>query len=281
MKYKYDFNDRKKEKKNKIIFSVVFVIITIIIASFFFKNSDIVIVKKISDTIAYPFVFISNNVSSLFSNISDYFGDIKKANTDNNILNEENNKLKLKLLESQAILDENISLKKMLEINSTFQHFKLKSGRIIIREHDNFSQTFIINIGSKDGIVLNQAVIHKDGLVGYISNVNENTSSVTTILDPKTSVSVTISTINEPAILKGNLELKAKNNLKLEYIPIDCEISIGDMLYSSGLGSMFPSSIPVGKVITVINQKNDSDRYAIVEPCVNIRSISEVSVILE
>jgi len=44
---------------------------------------------------------------------------------------------------------------------------------------------------------------------------------------------------------------------------------------------MFPSSLPVGKVIKVVNNKNDSDRYAIAEPCVNIRSISEVSVIIE
>jgi cell shape-determining protein MreC len=109
----------------------------------------------------------------------------------------------------------------------------LKNGKIIIREHDNFSQTFVIDIGLKDGIKLNQPVIHKEGLVGYISGVNDNTSIVTTIMDPRTSVSVTISTINEPAVLKGNLELKSNNNLKLEYIPIDAEISIGDMLYSS------------------------------------------------
>ena len=44
---------------------------------------------------------------------------------------------------------------------------------------------------------------------------------------------------------------------------------------------MFPSSLPVGKVTKVINNKNDSDRYAIAEPCVNIRAISEVSVIVE
>lgn len=281
MKYKYDFSDRKKEKKNKIIFSVVFFIITILIASFFFLSSDIKIVKNIANTITMPFIFVSENLNSAFSKVTSNFKNIQKVNEENTALNKENNDLKLKLLETQSILNENNSLKKMLEINTTFQHFKLKSGRIIIREHDNFSQTFTINIGSENGVKLNQAVIHKDGLVGYISNVASNTSTVTTILDPRTSVSVTISTINEPAILKGNLELKSKNNLKLEYIPIDCEISIGDILYSSGLGSMFPSSIPVGKIISVVNQKNDSDRYAIVEPCVNIRAISEVSVVIE
>ena len=52
------------------------------------------------------------------------------------------------------------------------------------------------------------------------------------------------------------------------------------MLYTSGLGSTYPSSIPVGKIIEVVNNKNDMNRYAIVEPNVNIRTISEVGVIL-
>lgn len=281
MKYNYDFNDRKSEKKKRIIFITIVLVISMVIASFCFKNSQVFVIRTISNVITAPFEFIGNGVSGIFSSVSMYFGDINKAKTENLELKNKVNELELKLLESEAILDENISLKKQLDINSTFQHFKLKNGKIIIREHDNFSQTFVIDIGLKDGVKLNQPVIHKDGLVGYISSVSDSTSNVTTILDPRTSVSVTISTINEPAILKGNLELKANNNLKLEYIPIDAEISIGDMLYSSGLGSMFPSSLPVGKVTKVVNNKNDSDRYAIAEPCVNIRSINEVSVIIE
>ena len=235
MKYNYDFNNGNVKKKNRIIFISIVLIIALVTASFFFRNSQMFVIRVTSDIITAPFNFISNSVGKAFSSIDKYFGNIAKLNSENLQLKNQVNDLELKLLESKAISDENESLKKLLDINSTFQHFKLKSGKIIIREHDNFSQTFVIDVGLKDGIKLNQAVIHKEGLVGYISSVSDNTSNVTTILDPRASVSVTISTINEPAILKGNLELKSNNNLKLEYIPIDAEISIGDMLYSSGL----------------------------------------------
>ena len=46
------------------------------------------------------------------------------------------------------------------------------------------------------------------------------------------------------------------------------------------MGSLYPSSIPVGKIVEIINSKNDIDRYAIVEPNVNIATISEVGVII-
>jgi rod shape-determining protein MreC len=235
LKYNYDFTDKRKEKKKRIIFVTIALIIALIVSSFFFRNSQIFIIRTSSNVIIAPFKIIGTNMQNVFSSISMYFGNIVQVKEENIELKKQINKLELELLESKRILDDNESLKKLLDINSTFQHFKLKSGKIIIRQHDNFSQTFVIDVGLKDGIKLNQAVIHKEGLVGYISSVSDNTSNVTTIMDPRASVSVTISTINEPAILKGNLELKSNNNLKLEYIPIDAEISIGDMLYSSGL----------------------------------------------
>jgi rod shape-determining protein MreC len=280
MRYDYNYINNKKDKKKKIIFIFVILICIIIVSSFVFRSSDNVIVKNISNFITSPFVNISNFLNSTIKDISVNFSNVNNINYKLEEQQKVNKDLEYKLLEQQKVVDENETLKEMLKISNTFQHYTLKYGKIVIRNHDNFNQTFIINIGSNDGIKLNQAVIHTKGLVGYISNVSENTSTVTTILDPKTSVSVTISTINEPAVLKGNLELKANNSLKLEYIPIDAELSVSDMLYSSGLGSIFPASLPVGSVVNIVNKKNDSDRYAIVEPCVNIKAISEVAVII-
>ena len=52
------------------------------------------------------------------------------------------------------------------------------------------------------------------------------------------------------------------------------------MLYTSGIGVKYPSSIPVGRIIEIVNNKNDVNRYALIEPCVDINSISEVAVIV-
>lgn len=280
MNYRYDFDNRKKDKRKKIIFVVVFIIFVIIFSSFFFKNSSNVVLNKIFSAISYPFDSIYNITHGWKNGIKGYFSNSKKINDENENLKTQNEQLQLKLLESQKILDENNSLKEMLEIKKAFQHFEIKLSNIIFREHDNWTQTFKIDIGSQDGVKLNQAVVHTNGLVGYISKVEEGTSTVTTILDPIASVSVNISTINEPAILQGDLSLKSNNKLKLNFIPLDAEVSIADQLYTSGLGSTYPGSIPVGKITEVISGKNDINRYAIVEPNVNIRTISEVGIII-
>lgn len=280
MRYKYDFEDRKKVNKKKIIFIVILLIISFFVSAIFFRNSNNIVVNKISNIVLKPFISVYDFTTSAINKIGIYFSDKEKINEENINLLKENENLKLQLLESQKILDENISLKQMLEIRKTFQHFDIVMGKIIYREHDNWTKTFKIDVGSNEGVKLNQSVVAKDGLVGYISSVEENTATVTTILDPASSVSVKISSVNEPAVLKGDLDLKTNNKLKLEFIELDASISISDMLYTSGLGSLYPSSIPVGKIIEIINSKNDIDRYAIVEPNVNIKTISEVGVII-
>ncbi len=280
MKYRYNFDDKKKTRRKRLLFLIIVVIVTIVFSAFFFRNTNNLVINKISSIITYPFRAVYTLGNNVFSNLGSYFANNKKINEEKAKLEEEKSNLSYKLLEMQKVLDENESLKQMLEIKKKYQHFNIKLANIIYREHDNWTQTFKVDLGLKDGINLNQSVVHENGLVGFISNVEEDSATVTTILDPLASVSVNISTINEPAVLRGDLDLKSSNRLKLTFIPIDAEISISDMLYTSGLGLTYPSSIPVGKIIEVVNNKNDMDRYAIVEPCVNIRTINEVGIII-
>ncbi len=275
MDYGIDFSNNSQKRKKKIIFIIIFLIFVIMFVAFFFRNNNNKIVSSIASFVSKPinFVYETFNKPKMSS-------DIEELRNENETLKAENEKLQLQALEYQRIIDENTTFKEMLNIKKEYQHYDLIMGKIIYREHDNWTQTFTINVGANDGIKLDQTVVHKDGLVGYISNVTQDSAVVTTILDASASVSVNISTINEPAVVNGDLELKAKNRLKLTYIPLDTEIAISDMLYTSGIGVMYPSSIPVGRITEVVNNKNDVNRYALVEPCVNISKISEVAVIV-
>jgi rod shape-determining protein MreC len=280
MRYDYNFDNKKNDNKKIILLLITIIIVVIVFTSFFFRGSDNKIVGGISKVILFPINSVYDFGTKVFDGSKNYFSDKKKTNDENIKLLAENENLKYQILETQKISDENKSLKEMLNIKKEFQHFEIKLAKIVYREHDNWSQTFRINIGSNDGIKINQAVVHQSGLVGFISNVTDDTSTVTSILDPSASVSVNISTINEPAVLQGDLTLKSSNKLKLVFIPLDAQVSIADILYTSGLGFNYPSSIPVGKIIEVVNGKNDMNRYAIVEPNVNIRTISEIGVII-
>lgn len=280
MRYDYDFDNKKDKRIKKIIFIIATVIVIVVSFGFVLKGNSNKTLGGISDFVLFPINKTYEIFANIASNSKNHFSKVEEVNIENEKLKQENLELKLQILETQKISDENKNMKEMLSIKNSFQHFNMKFGKVMYREHDNWSRTFKINIGVEEGIKVNQAVVHANGLVGFISDVERESSTVTTILDPATSVSVNISSINEPAILQGDLTLNSKNRVKLVFIPLDSEISISDTLYTSGLGSIYPSAIPVGKIVEVFKNKNDINRYAIVEPNVNISSLKEVAVVL-
>ena len=120
-------------------------------------------------------------------------------------------------------------------------------------------------------------VISEKGLVGHIISVDDNTSKVQTIVDSGSSVSCLMSTTRDSIVCKGTLE--EGSALKAMYIPDEDGIIQGDSVETSGLGGIFPKGVHVGSIKKVVNTKNATDRYAIVETAVNFDKLDTVLVI--
>ncbi len=267
-------NVNKNSGKKKFIIVIVIIILVIIFLSKFGKGTNFF--TKLTNQMDKSENFIIVG----FNNFKDGLKTKKALQAKIKELEEKNKKLEYDTLEMQKIESENKSLRQKLEIAEEYKHFKLVYGSVTVRDFDNWNDSFMINVGSKQGIKEGMPVVCKEGVVGFIASVAQDTSKVITILDTSSSVSVEISSINRPAVCKGDYSYKSTNKLKLTYIPIDAEISPGDTIYTSGIGMMYPKGLPLGKVVEIKNKKNDINRYAIVETFANIDSLNDIAVIV-
>ena len=71
------------------------------------------------------------------------------------------------------------------------------------------------------------------------------------------------------------------NTLKLMYIPTDAELVIDDTIETSGMGGIYPKGILIGKITEIVNTKNITGRYAIVETAVDFSKLETVLVITQ
>lgn len=271
-------SSKKKNKKNKLyilIWAVVIVVLFVI-----FSKINIPGVSKLAGKVTSTFDNIFSGVKGVFSNGFDYFGNTKKLNEENEKLKNEIEELKYKLLEIDTLEADNENLREKLEIKERYNHFELIYADVTIKNYDNYNETFNINKGSNDGVKEKQTVITKDGLLGYISKVAEDSAIVTTILDPNVSVGAQIASVNKNAVVKGDFSLKNEAKLKLTYIPIDTEVSVSEVVYTSGIGEVYPKGIPIGTIEEVVNKKNEIDRYAIVKPLADINNVKSVGIIV-
>ena len=75
------------------------------------------------------------------------------------------------------------------------------------------------------------------------------------------------------------VSLDDTSSLRAMYIPTDSNIAQGESIETSGLGGIYPKGIHVGSIKKVVNTKNATDRYAIVETAVDFDKLDTVLVI--
>lgn len=128
-------------------------------------------------------------------------------------------------------------------------------SRVKYRDVYEYSNTLTIFKGSKNNVNIGDAVLTNNGLVGVISKTYDYYSVVSLITNKKSNISVKIN--DAVGVLKmknSKLVVTSINNYK--------NISIGDEIYTSGLGNL-PDNIYVGKVKSV--SLNDTEIEKVIE----------------
>ena len=211
--------NNKKGGTIGIIITVVILILLVILSNS--KLSDISYLGNAINTIVMPiqngYTYLKNKISGNTS----FFTNIEALSTENNKLKSENSELERKLRELEIIKAENNTLREYLNLTEKYTSYTTIPGYIINKDTSNYSSTFVINVGSDDGIKENMTVIADKGLVGHIVSVTSNTAKIQTIIDPSSSVSVMFESTGDNAICKGSI---STNNLKATYISTSAEI---------------------------------------------------------
>lgn len=184
------------------------------------------------------YTYLKNKISGN----ANFFTNMDGLKQENEELKDLNSKLEQDLRELEIIKAENETLKEYLGLTEKYTDYKTVPAYVISKDISNFSSTFVINVGKKDGIEENMTVIADKGLVGYVISATDNTSKIQTIIDPSSAVTASISHSEDSIVCKGSLSDK---RLKGTYIPTSADIADGDTLETSGMGGIYPKGIVI------------------------------------
>lgn len=263
-----------RNKKSGIVGIIITIIILIVLVTV--TNNSIFIggfTNKIVMPIQNGLVYLKNKITGN----KKFFSDIQNLELENEQLKQANKELEEKLRELEIVRSENEMLKEYANLTEKYSEYSTIPAYIINKNISNFSDNIVINVGSKDGVQPNMAVISEKGLVGYIVSTTDTTSKVQTIVDVSTNVSSSVTTTKDNIICKGILD--SYTTVKATYIPVDATLAVGDKVETSGMGGIYPRGITIGKIKEIINTKNILDRYAIIETAVDFSKIDTVLVI--
>ncbi len=202
-----------------------------------------------------------------------------RALTDQSALLEENSQLRserlavdVRLQRLAALEAENDRLRAMLDSSARVSD-RVLVVEILAVDLDPYRQRFTINRGLNDGVYIGQALLDADGVVGHIVRVELMTSEAVLISDADHALPVAINRNGLRTIVVGTGD---SSRLRLPYLTNNADIEPGDLLMSSGLGGIFPSGYPVGRVLEVHRRPGQSFAEVIAEPAAQLDRDREV-----
>jgi len=179
-----------------------------------------------------------------FEKVSEFGSSHSELASENQRLKEEALLLKGKQLKFEALEQENIRLRGLLD--STFK----VGDQVLIAEPLSinivpYENLVVVNKGSRYGIQPGQAVVDGNGVVGQVLRVTTHHADVVMITDPSHAIPVQINRNGLRTIAVGT---GAADRLKLPYLAGSADVRPGDLLVTSGLGGVFPAGYPVARI---------------------------------
>ena len=267
-------------RKKTAIIGIAITVAVLILLVFFsnVKSGSLSYIENAFSSIVMPlqsgYTYLKNKISGN----SSFFTNMDSLKAENEELKTKNSELEQELRQLEILKAENETMKEYLGLTEKYSNFKTVPAYIISKDISNYSSTFVINVGRKDGIKENMTVIADKGLVGYVISVTDTTSKIQTIIDTSSSVTANLTNSEDSIICRGSLN---NGRLKATYIPTNADIAEGDMIETSGMGGIYPKGIMIGTVKGVESTQNILDRYAWVEPAVDFEKLETVLVITD
>ncbi len=157
---------------------------------------------------------------------------------------------------------------KVLELKDRNPDYELCFGTVIARDAADAGYTFVLQVGSLDGVSAGDPVLSGGNVVGLIKKVNTTTSVVMSVLDPRLSVGAYEIGTGEQGIAEGDAALMKRGLFRLSGLKSATAVVSGGIVCTSGAGGVFPSGLVIGTVETVEDDPADSSVYAAVKPAV-------------
>lgn len=183
-----------------------------------------------SNTAIGSILSVSNNVTQYFRLI-----DINES------LASENATLKNDFNEFSQLPDS-------IKFDST-RNFNYIRAKVIDNSVDLRNNIITIDVGAKDGIKKDLAVIGGGGIIGKTRYVSENYTIVTSLLHTSSMV---------PALVKNKVNICTVQwdgtdpyMVDLLYVPRHYSIEIGDSILTSGYSGIFPENLTIGYIHSI------------------------------
>ncbi|MCA1710764.1 MAG: rod shape-determining protein MreC [Actinobacteria bacterium] len=232
-------------------------------------------VRRGSDVVFGP---AQRAVGGAARSVGNALGGLPRLGTykeDNARLTAENDRLRARLRETEGLRAEQRQWNRLLAIKDAGDYTVVPAHISTIGSSFGFEWTATIDVGSEDGIKVDQTVLSGEGLVGRTKRVGRYTSVVLLIADPGFTVGARLQRTRSFGFVTG----RALDPLSFTLVG-KTRVAKGDVLVTSGSGTFVPG-VPIGQVLTGQSSGSGLTQTYDISPYVDVTALDLVGVVVE
>jgi rod shape-determining protein MreC len=230
--------------------------------------------------IATPFQEGASLAMGRFGELAGAARDLRDLRERNRDLEAENARLLLENVRYRELEGEAALLRDLLSFAHANPSFDVQGahvvGRVIGRDPSNLQRYVTLDVGKEAGVARNMPVVTDRGLVGRISEVGDSWSRVLLIIDQSSQVNALTQSTRASGLIQG----EADGSLTFHNVLQSETLSVGDTVFTSGLGGNFPRQILIGQIAQVERQDYNLYQTASVQATVDFDHLEVALVIV-
>lgn len=235
-------------------------------------------------TVFSPLQEIGDRALKPARDLVNWFDQTFEARGRNSRLEHELQVVRKEAVGAKSAMAENRQLRAMLGLDRSVvpSGYQPVTGRVISRSPTVWFAAVTIDVGSSDGVAVDDPVIDGDGLVGRVAAVTPGSAQVTLIVDHSSAVSAKIVPGGAQGVVKP--EVGDPGDLILDFIDSAKSIHRGQMVVTAGwragdISSEFPPNIPIGEVTRAPVVEQEATEQVHLRPFADLPNIDMIQVL--
>jgi rod shape-determining protein MreC len=277
---------RKQVRRRRAVLALLVAVSVVLLTSTFAGSSG------------GPFGTIRNGIATVLGPIEDgasralkpaqdlvnWFHETFQARGENAELKAEVAQLRKEVANKEMAIGENRQFRGLLNLDKSgpLAAYKPVTGRVIGRSPTVWYSSVTLDVGSGDGVRVNDPVVTGDGVAGRVTATTGGSSEVTLITDHTSAVSAKIL----PDGPQGVVEPEAGNPsvLLLDFVDTSQRIHPGDLVVTGGwssgkISSAYPYGLRIGRITQASRDGQQSYQRVNLRAFADLRGMDYVQVL--
>jgi rod shape-determining protein MreC len=274
---------RKQVRRRRAVLALLIVGSFVLLTVTYGQGSDGM--QRGVSTVFSPLLSVADGALKPARDLVNWFDETFDAKGRNERLHEELKTTREQAVGAQAALAENAELRKLLDLDRSGaipSGYEPVTGRVIARSPTVWFADVTIDVGSGDGVEVDDPVVNGDGLVGKVAAVTGGSARVTLIADHSSAVSAKIVPSGIQGVMKPSVG--DPGDLILDFLDSEKRVGKGQSVVTSGwrgqeIESEYPPNLPIGEVVEASLLEQEAQQQVHIRPFADLRELDLVQVL--